>query len=126
MTDGSGRFTLNKYEYFGEYDLVRLAFLMDHGILLHGLASQPVFGAGERGVDGTVLTHAAIGSFLPFYADGITRGLRASRGRGRLRGCAGARRTKEPIYVQRPIQFLRQCIAWRGRCTKAILSLGIC
>ena len=33
---------LNKYEYFGEYDLVRLAFLMDLGFYYMGLALTAV------------------------------------------------------------------------------------
>ena len=59
---------LNKYEYFGEYDLVRLAFLMDLGFLLHG-AGDPAVPARERGVDGALLQHAAIGAILSFHAD---------------------------------------------------------
>jgi flavin-dependent dehydrogenase len=38
---------LNKYEYMGEYDLMRLAFLLDYGLYYFGVASQP-FKRGAR------------------------------------------------------------------------------
>jgi flavin-dependent dehydrogenase len=39
----------DKYEYMGEYDLIRIAFLMDLGLYYFGVASQP-FKRGKKGL----------------------------------------------------------------------------
>jgi flavin-dependent dehydrogenase len=54
---------LDKYEYMGEYDLVRLAFLMDLGFYYLGVASQP-FKRGAVGLTEPLYTTAPS---VPFY-----------------------------------------------------------
>jgi flavin-dependent dehydrogenase len=53
----------DKYEYFGEYDLVKTAFLMDLGFYYIGVAAQP-FKRGEEGLCEPVFTTTPS---LPFY-----------------------------------------------------------
>jgi flavin-dependent dehydrogenase len=54
---------LNKYEYFGDYDLMRLAFLMDLGFYYMGLASQPF----KRGVKGLTEPYYSTPPSVPFF-----------------------------------------------------------
>ncbi len=46
----------DKYDYFGEYDLMRLAFQMDLGLYYLGVASQP-FKRGKVGLTEPVYSH---------------------------------------------------------------------
>jgi flavin-dependent dehydrogenase len=53
----------NKYEYFGEYDLVRLSFLLDLGFYYLGLARQPFL----RGSVGLTEPYYSTPPSVPFY-----------------------------------------------------------
>ena len=53
----------DKYEYLGEYDLLRLAFLLDLGLYYLGVASQP-FKRGKMALCEPVFTSSRSG---PFY-----------------------------------------------------------
>ncbi|MDQ6632957.1 MAG: NAD(P)/FAD-dependent oxidoreductase [Verrucomicrobiota bacterium] len=53
----------DKYEYFGEYDLIRPAFLMDLGFYYLGVAAQP-FKRGEVGLTEPLFSTAPS---VPFY-----------------------------------------------------------
>jgi hypothetical protein len=78
---------LNKYDYFGEYDLVRLAFLMDLGFYYMGLAIQPFM----RGNVGLTEPYYSTKPSVPFYHFMRTYNRRfAAMARARkARGCAG-------------------------------------
>ncbi len=78
---------LNKYEYFGEYDLVRLAFLMDLGFYYMGLAIQPFM----RGNVGLTEPYYSTKPSVPFYHFMRTYNRRfAAMARARkARNCAG-------------------------------------
>jgi len=53
----------DKYEYFGEYDLMRLAFLLDLGLYYLGVASQPF----KRGVKGLIEPVFSTPPSVPFF-----------------------------------------------------------
>jgi len=53
----------DKYEYLGEYDLVRLAFLLDLGLYYFGVASQP-FKRGKIALCESVFTSPFSGPFF--------------------------------------------------------------
>jgi flavin-dependent dehydrogenase len=78
---------LNKYEYFGEYDLVRLAFLLDLGFYYLGLASQPF----KRGPKALTEPYYSTTPSVPFFHLMRTynrRFVSIARAR-RARNCAG-------------------------------------
>jgi flavin-dependent dehydrogenase len=54
---------LNKYEYMGDYELMRLAFLMDLGFYYMGVVSQPF----KRGLDGLRDALFTRPRSVPFY-----------------------------------------------------------
>ena len=53
----------DKYEYLGDYDLMRLAFLLDLGMYYLGVASQPF----KRGIDGLRDPVFSTKPSVPFY-----------------------------------------------------------
>ena len=53
----------DKYEYLGDFDLMRLAFSMDVGLYYLGVASQPF----KRGIDGLREPAFSTGPSLPVY-----------------------------------------------------------
>ncbi len=78
---------LNKYEYFGEYDLMRLAFLLDLGLYYLGIASQPF----RRGAKGLSEPYYSTPPSVPFFHLMRTynrRFVSIARAR-RARNCAG-------------------------------------
>jgi flavin-dependent dehydrogenase len=79
----------DKYEYLGEYDLLRLAFLLDLGFYYLGVASQPF----KRGQDALLQPVFTTKPSVPFYHLMRTynrRFARMARER-RRRGCLGRR-----------------------------------
>jgi hypothetical protein len=102
----------DKYEYLGEYDLLRLAFLLDVGLYYFGVASQP-FKRGKRALCEPVFTAPLSTPFYilmrsynrRFAAIAHSRRERASLGRrnaGRrfmFRGYTFARSSALPIFA---------------------------
>jgi flavin-dependent dehydrogenase len=84
----------DKYEYLGEYDLMRLAFLMDLGLYYLGVASQP-FKRGKMTLCEPVFSAPISTPFFQFmrtYNRRFARIARSRRERGALgRGNAGRR-----------------------------------
>src|ERR1044071_6384628 len=76
----------DKYEYVGEYDLLRLAFLLDLGLYYLGVASQP-FKLGPPSLCAPVFTSPFSTPFYQFmrtYNRRFARMARVRRERGRL------------------------------------------
>jgi flavin-dependent dehydrogenase len=75
-----------KYEYIGEYDLMRVAFLLDLGLYYLGVASQPY----KRGLDGlrepafTTAPSTPFFYFIRAYNRRFARMAQARRARGAL------------------------------------------
>ncbi|MDB6112170.1 MAG: electron transfer flavoprotein [Pedosphaera sp.] len=78
---------LDKYEYFGEYDLMRVVFLMDLGLYYLGIASQP-FKRGVKGLTEPVFTTPPSVPFFHFMRFYNRRFARMARVR-RARKCGG-------------------------------------
>jgi flavin-dependent dehydrogenase len=75
----------DKYEYMGEFDLMRLAFLLDLGLYYLGVASQP-FKRGAKGLLEPVFSTAPSVPFFHFiraYNRRFARIARARLGRGK-------------------------------------------
>ncbi|MDB6017524.1 MAG: electron transfer flavoprotein [Pedosphaera sp.] len=77
----------DKYEYFGEYDLVKLSFLMDLGFYYMGLANQPF----KRGAVGLTEPYYSTKPSVPFFYFMRTYNRRFARiaQARRERNCAG-------------------------------------
>lgn len=78
---------LDKYEYMGEFDLMRLAFLMDLGLYYLGVASQP-FKRGSRALTEPVFSTAPSVPFFYFIRAYNRRFARIARAR-RMRHLEG-------------------------------------
>ena len=84
----------NKYEYYGVYELVRLALLMYLGFYYLGTGSEPAVFARQGGFDGADLQHAAIDSVSYYFMRTYYNRRFASIARTRkARGCAGRTNT---------------------------------
>ncbi len=77
----------NKYEYFGEFDLMRLAFLLDLGLYYLGVASQP-FKRGAVGLTEPVFCTPPSTPFFYFMRTYNRRFASIARTR-RARNCLG-------------------------------------
>lgn len=77
----------DKYDYFGEYDLMRLAFQMDLGLYYLGVASQP-FKRGKVGLTEPVYSTGPSTPFFYFMRAYNRRLARIARAR-LARNCAG-------------------------------------
>ena len=95
---------LDKYEYVGDFDLMRLAFLMDLGLYYLGVASQP-FKYGDDALRKPVFSTPVSLPFFRFmraYNRRFAQLARARRRRGRW-GCSNAgRRFLIPGYTLSP------------------------
>jgi flavin-dependent dehydrogenase len=80
---------LDKYEYVGEFDLLRLAFLLDLGLYYLGVASQP-FKRGFKALTEPVFSTPPSVPFYHFMRTYNRRFARIARTR-RLRGLGGRR-----------------------------------
>ena len=80
---------LDKYEYMGEFDLMRLAFLLDLGLYYLGVASQP-FKRGRKALTEPVFSTPPSVPFFHFIRAYNRRFARIARTR-RLRNHAGRR-----------------------------------
>ena len=79
---------LNKYEYMGEYDLMRLAFLLDLGLYYLGVASQP-FKRGNKALTEPVFSTPPSVPFFHFISAYNRRFAQIARSR-RLRKAQGS------------------------------------
>jgi hypothetical protein len=77
----------DKYDYFGEYDLIRLAFLLDLGLYYLGVAAQP-FKRGKVGLTEPVFSTPPATPFFYFMRAYNRRFARMARSR-RARNRAG-------------------------------------
>ncbi len=84
----------DKYEYFGDYDLMRLAFLLDLGLYYLGVASQP-YKFGSQALNKPVFSEppsVPIYHFIRTYNRRLAQMARVRRARGTLgRANAGRR-----------------------------------
>jgi len=76
----------DKYEYMGEFDLMRLAFLLDVGLYTMGVASQPFKRGGEAFTEPVFSTPPSVPFyyFIRFYNRRFARIARARRLRDQL------------------------------------------
>lgn len=88
----------DKYEYIGEYDLMRLAFLMDLGLYYLGVASQPF----KRGKVGLTEPLFSTGPSTPFYhlMRKYNRRLATIARARRERGCLGRTNVGQRLMFQ--------------------------
>ena len=88
----------DKYEYFGEYDLMRLAFLMDLGLYYLGVASQPF----KRGVKGLTEPVYSTAPSVPFYylMRAYNRRFASMARARRSRNCAGQTNDRRRFMFQ--------------------------
>jgi flavin-dependent dehydrogenase len=89
---------LDKYEYFGEYDLMRAAFLMDLGFYYMGIASQP-FKRGVKGLTEPVFTTPPSVPFFHFMRTYNRRFACMARVR-RARNCGGQTNDRRRFMFQ--------------------------
>jgi len=94
----------DKYEYLGEYDLLRLAFLLDLGLYYMGVASQP-FKRGAAALSDPVFSAPISTPFYHFmrtYNRRFAQIARARRARGVLGRCNANRRFMFKGYTFAP------------------------
>ena len=77
---------LNKYEYMGEFDLMRLAFLLDLGLYYLGVASQP-FKRGHKALTEPVFSTPPSVPFFHFIRTYNRRLARIARARRARKSC---------------------------------------
>ncbi|HZQ47964.1 MAG TPA: NAD(P)/FAD-dependent oxidoreductase [Verrucomicrobiae bacterium] len=88
----------DKYEYFGEYDLMRLAFLLDLGLYYLGVASQP-FKYGVKGLKEPVFSTPPSVPFFYLMRTYNRRFAKMARAR-RARGCAGRKNDRRRLLIK--------------------------
>jgi flavin-dependent dehydrogenase len=88
----------DKYEYFGEYDLFRMAFLMDLGLYYIGVAVQP-FMRGKVGLTEPVYSTPPSAPFYYFMRTYNRRFAQIARSR-RARNCAGLTNNNQRCLIK--------------------------
>jgi hypothetical protein len=91
----------DKYEYMGEFDLMRLAFLLDVGLYTMGVVSQPFRRGGQAFTEPVFSTPPSVPFFwfIRFYNRRFTRIARSRRLRDALGRCNDQRRFMFPGYT---------------------------
>ncbi len=108
---------LDKYEYLGDFELMRMAFLMDLGLYYLGVASQP-FKFGAKALTQPVFSTSVSSPFFHFIRAYNHRLARIAQAR-RRRGCWGrhnaGRRFMFPGYTFAPgsaLPIVKSAAAW--------------
>jgi hypothetical protein len=108
---------LNKYDYLGDFDLMRIAFLLDLGLYYLGIVTQPFY----RGKEALLEPYFATPPATPFYhfMALYTRRLAALGRDRRRRGVFGRRNTNRrfmfggySLQATSVIPILRALVAW--------------
>ena len=91
----------DKYEYMGEFDLMRLAFLLDVGLYTMGVVSQPFRRGGQAFIEPVFSTPPSVPFFwfIRFYNRRFTRIARSRRLRDALGRYNDQRRFMFPGYT---------------------------